>query len=250
MTEIDLLIDLHKEAERQGPGSTSETKRALDLIPIDKFRTLKIADIGCGTGAQTITLAQNTPGSIVAVDFSDVFLKKLKSSIQKLGFQDRVTTLRESMDHLPFKMEEFDIIWSEGAIYNIGFSKGIKEWKKFLKIGGYLAVSELSWITSIRPQELEAYWSQAYPEIDTVSNKIRILEDSGYTPVGHFVLPEYCWTENYYNPLESRFDTFLRKYPENESARKIIESEKEEIQFYKKYKSYYSYGFYVAKRIN
>ena len=29
------------------------------------------------------------------------------------------------MDALPFENEELDLIWSEGAIYNIGFEKGV-----------------------------------------------------------------------------------------------------------------------------
>ena len=62
MTEIELIVDFHKEAERQGPGSPSETIKALNFIKIDKNQKLKIADIGCGSGGQTITLAQNIEG--------------------------------------------------------------------------------------------------------------------------------------------------------------------------------------------
>jgi methylase of polypeptide subunit release factors len=75
MTEIELIINLHLDAERQGPGSPQETKKALDLIELDKSEPLKIADIGCGSGSQTITLAQNTKGLITAVDLFPEFLK-------------------------------------------------------------------------------------------------------------------------------------------------------------------------------
>ena len=46
------------------------------------------------------------------------------------------------MDNLPFQNEELDLIWSEGAIYNIGFERGMNEWNKYLKKGGFIAVSE------------------------------------------------------------------------------------------------------------
>jgi len=49
-----------------------------------------------------------------------------------------------SMDNLSFQNEELDLIWSEGAIYNIGFERGINEWRKFLKPGGFIVVSEAS----------------------------------------------------------------------------------------------------------
>ncbi len=249
MTEIELIIDLHKDAERQGPGSTFETIKALNLIGANKNKNLKIADIGCGSGAQTITLAQNTNGQITAVDIFPKFLEKLDNKAKELGLQNRITTLRKQMEDLPFKNEEFDIIWSEGAIYNMGFKTGIKKWKPYLKTGGFLAVSEISWITNSRPQELEKYWNDEYPQIDTVANKIRILEENGYLPVAHFILPQYCWIDNYYSPMKNRFSAFLAKHKNSELAKNIVDFGTEEIKIYKKYKDYYSYGFYIAKKI-
>ncbi len=122
--------------------------------------------------------------------------------------------------------------------------------EKLFKTGGYLAVSEISWTTNSRPNEVEEHWNNEYPQIDTVSNKIRILEENGYSPVAHFILPQYCWTDNYYKPIENRFSTFLEKYKNSELAKKIVDLEKEEIKIYEKYKDYYSYGFYIAKKIH
>lgn len=79
MTEIELLVDFHKNAERQGPGSFIETMKALNLIGVDKKEALKIADIGCGSGAHTIALAQNTNGQITAVDLFSEFLEKFRT---------------------------------------------------------------------------------------------------------------------------------------------------------------------------
>ena len=55
------------------------------------------------------------------------------------------------MEDLPFDNEEFDIIWSEEAIYNMGFKAGIRKWKDYLKTGGYSPVgyfvlTQNSWI--------------------------------------------------------------------------------------------------------
>ena len=249
MTELELIVDFYKDAERQGPGSSLETLQALSFMNINKDLKLKIADIGCGSGAQTIPLAQNTNGQITAVDLFPAFLNKLNSKAKELGLQDRIITLEKSMEELPFDNEEFDIIWSEGAIYNIGFENGIKKWKSYLKTDGYLAVSEISWITNSRPKELEEYWNKEYPEIDTASNKIRILEENGYSPVGYFILSQKSWIENFYKPMEKRFPTFLEKNNNSEMARNIVEQHKGEIRIYQKYKDYYSYGFYIAKKI-
>jgi ubiquinone/menaquinone biosynthesis C-methylase UbiE len=248
MTELELIIDLHKNSERQGPGSEEETLRALEFMNLSSDRNLKIADIGCGSGGQTITLSQNLNGEIIAVDLFSEFLDELNEKSQKLGLKEKIKTLEKSMDDLPFNNEEFDIIWSEGAIYNLGFENGIKKWKDYLKVGGFLAVSEITWITNSRPKEIEEFWTQEYPEIDTASNKIKILENNGYSLVGYFYLTQNSWIENYYKPMEERFDTFIERNNNSELARKVVKENKFEIDLYLKYKDYYNYGFYIARK--
>jgi len=249
MTEMELLIDFHKDAERQGPGSNEDTLKALGFLSIDNSRQLKVADIGCGSGAQTITLAQNLNAKITAIDLFPEFLEKLNSNAEKLGLQDKINTLQKSMDDLPFAKEEFDIIWSEGAIYIIGFEEGIKQWKEYLKVGGYIALSEITWTTNSRPKEIEEHWNVEYPQIDTASNKIKILEENGFSPVGYFYLPESSWINNYYQPIEDRIDKFLKKHNNSDLAKGIVEAEQNEINKYRKYKDFLSYGFYIAKKV-
>lgn len=249
MTELELLIDFHIEGKRQGPGSDNDTLKALNMINIIKHENIKVADIGCGTGAQTIKVAENINGKIIAIDLFPEFLDILNSNAKKSGISEKVETLEANMENLPFPAEEFDIIWSEGAIYNMGFKKGINYWKKFLKKGGYIALSEITWLTNTRPQEIENHWNFEYPEIGTASEKIRVLEEEGFKPTGYFFLPESSWIGSYYSPAEYRFDSFLKKYNYSDDARNIIEQEKNEISLYKKYKDYFSYGFYVAEKL-
>jgi SAM-dependent methyltransferase len=185
---------------------------------------------------------------ITAVDFIQDFLDLLEGSAENLGLSEKVTTLCRSMDNLPFADEEYDVIWSEGAIYNLGFERGVKEWRRHLKAGGVLAVSEITWITSSRPRELQEYWEREYPEIDVASARIGILEKHGYAPLGYFVLPEHCWLDNYFRPMQDRFEDFLDRNNHSAEARALVEAEKREIELYEKYKAYYSYGFYIARR--
>lgn len=249
MNEMELMMHLHLNNRRQGPGSEETTRLALQLAGIDYNKPYKVADIGCGTGAQTLTLARSLKGEILAIDLFEPFLEKLKERLREEPLSAAVNTMPASMDQLPFEKEELDIIWSEGAVYNIGFEKGVTYWKEFLKKGGILAVSELSWITKDRPADLDAFWNGEYAEMDTVSGKIRILENAGYRVLAHFILPEYCWMENYYLPLLESHPAFIRDFGNQEKAHKIVATDRQEVDFYCKYKDYYSYGFYIAQKL-
>jgi len=249
MEDYQLLIDLHKRAKRQGPGGDDETKKAVDLAMLDPFTPLKIADIGCGTGSSTLQLARLLNAEITAVDFLPAFIEVLKGNAEKERLTQKINPLVCSMDNLQFDDEEYDVIWSEGAIYNIGFEKGINDWKRFLKLGGLLVVSEITWITNDRPVEIQKHWETEYPEISTASSKISILENSGYSPLAYFVLPEHCWLDNYYRPLQNSFSEFLARNADNENAQALVEAEMKEIALYEKYKLNYSYGVYIAKKL-
>ena len=250
MEDYQLLIDLHKRANRQGPGGDAETAMAVEMAMLDRSSPLKIADIGCGTGASALLLAQRLQARITAVDFLQDFLDVLEARAEETGLAEKIAALCCSMDNLSFGDEEFDVIWSEGAIYNIGFEKGVKDWKPYLKAGGLLVVSEITWITGSRPPELQKYWGGEYPEIDVASSKMGILEQNGYSPIAYFILPEHCWLENYYRPMQDGFKDFLDRNGNSEEARAIVAAENREIQLYEKYKAYYSYGVYIARKMD
>ncbi|MDR4507513.1 MAG: methyltransferase domain-containing protein [Candidatus Brocadiaceae bacterium] len=249
MDDYKLLIDLHKQGHRQGPGGDAETEQALNLAMVDRAAPLKVADIGCGTGASALLLARFLNARIMAVDFFEDFLDVLNERAKSMGVADRISTLACSMANLPFTDEELDVIWSEGAIYNIGFEKGVADWRRCLKPGGVLVASEITWITDSRPAELQNHWDSEYPEIDVASAKIRVLEKHGYSPVGYFVLPEHCWLEEYYRPMQARFEDFLNRNGNSEEARAVVAAEQQEIDLYETYKAHISYGVYVARRL-
>ena len=249
MNDFQLLIDLHKRTKRQGPGGDSETRKAMELAMLGASEPLKIADIGCGTGASTMLLAHELNAQVTAVDFLPEFIDILKTRAESEGLIDKISPIVGSMDDLPFEDEEYDVIWSEGAIYNMGFKKGVSDWRRYLKPGGLLVVSEITWTTSERPFEIQKHWESEYPEIGTASSKISILENSGYTPVAYFTLSDHCWLNNYYRPMQNSFSEFLVRNANSEHAQAIVETEKKEISLYEDYKNYFSYGVYIAKKL-
>lgn len=246
--DINLICEYYSNVERQGPGSPEITIKALSFI--ENLNTnSQIVDIGCGSGGQTITLAKNTLGNIIGVDLFPTFIEMLNQNANKLNLQNRLKGIVASMENLPFQEKTFDLIWSEGAIYNIGFDRGLNEWRKFLKTGGYIAVSEVSWFTNKRPSEIDDFWQDAYPEIDTIPNKVVQMQKAGYIPVASFILPEKCWIENFYAPQVKVQENFLKKHVGNKMAEEFIVNQRHETLLYSKYKEFYGYVFYIGKKI-
>ena len=246
--DFEMITEYYSNLERQGPGSPEVTIKALSFID-NLTSESQIVDIGCGSGSQTMVLAENTSGAITGIDLSHTFIDIFLNKSIQFKVQDRVRGVVGSMENLSFENETLDLIWSEGAIYNIGFERGINEWNRFIKHGGYLAVSEASWFTEERPSEIEEYWKDAYPEIDTISNKVSQIQKAGYVPIANFVLPEDCWIKNFYDPQVSVQKEFLKKYAGNKTAEMFVESERHEAKLYNKYKEYYGYVFYIMKKI-
>lgn len=246
--DFELICEYFSSMDRQGPGSPEMTLKALGYID-GLHDESKILDLGCGTGGQTMVIAQNAPGQIVGIDLFERFVNIFNSNASSLKLDHRVKAIIGSMDNLDYQHGEFDLIWSEGAIYNIGFERGLKYWIDFLKRGGSIALTEVAWLTPDRPTEIEQFWQDAYPEIDTVENKVAIMQDAGFEVISTFVLPEYCWEENFYCHQADAQKQFLKNHPNNLSAQDLVENEKHEAELYSKFKAYYGYVFFIGKKL-
>lgn len=243
---MDLLLETHIGLERQGPGSLGTMKQALGFLgPLARFE--KIADLGCGTGGQTMALAECLPGTVTGLDMFPAFIERLGEKAKSKGLEGRVTGVVGQMENLPFRKQEFDLIWSEGAIDNIGFGEGLCHWHDFLKTGGYAAVTCPSWITGERPALVERFWREAGSRLDPVEKNIEIMQKSGYEFVASFVLPEECWTENYFLPREAAIQNLLEKYAHSDIMREYAEMNRQEVRLFREYKQHYGYVFYIGR---
>lgn len=246
--EFQLICAYFSTVKRQGPGSPEVTLKALDFIDNLTAKS-RIADIGCGTGGQTMVLGQHAPGTITGIDLFPRFIELFNQNAVEAGLTDRVKGLVGTMEDLPFEEGELDLIWSEGAIYNIGFERGLEEWRKFLKTGGYMAITEATWFTDERPDEIHTFWQREYPGIDTIPVKVGQMQKAGFLPVASFILPENCWTDHFFAPQVVAQELFLKKYPGDPTAKALVENLRHEAQLYAKYKDFYGYTFFIGKKI-
>lgn len=244
---MHIFFEIHHNNPQEGPGDFASTKRALSLLK-DLPPSPKILDVGCGPGRQTVDLCRMTNGGIVAVDFHQPYVDALRQKSKDLGLMERISVMQADMKNLQFEPQSFDLIWSEGSIYIIGFKAGLEMWKPLLKKGGYIAVTELTWLQFDVPDELKVFMNEEYPQMQDIESNLEDLQVAGYKTVGHFTLPESAWWD-YYRPIKNRVMLLQKKYKNNSSALAILEMEIREIDLYRKYSDYYGYVFYVGQAV-
>jgi ubiquinone/menaquinone biosynthesis C-methylase UbiE len=240
-----IFFEIHHDNPQEGPGDFASTRRAFCLLK-DLPPLPHILDVGCGPGRQTFDLCRLTQGNIVALDFHRPFVDALQRKSKVLGLTQRVTALHGDMGNLQFEPQTFDVIWSEGAVYNIGFKTGLEMWKPLLKRAGYAAVTEVAWLRSDAPDNLKAFWNAEYPQMQDIESNLEDLRAAGYQPLGHFTLPESAWWD-YYRAIENRVLLMKKKYKNNSCAMEVLDTEMREINLYRKYSDYYGYVFFIGQ---
>jgi ubiquinone/menaquinone biosynthesis C-methylase UbiE len=207
----------------------------------------RILDIGCGPGMQTIKLAKLSKGQIDALDNHQPFLDQLDLKIKKEGLTTKIKPVKGDMLNLTYDSNTFDLIWSEGAIFIIGFEKGLREWKRLLTDDGYLVISDLSWLKNNVPAEVKEYLDQFDPNIKTIQGNLDIVKKVGYRLVGFFVLPSESWWTNYYDPILAKLPSLKEKYKSDEEKLRDIACREVEIDMFRKYSEVYGYVFYIVQ---
>jgi ubiquinone/menaquinone biosynthesis C-methylase UbiE len=244
--ELELLFELFAGLKRKAPGSETSTKYALARLgKLPPSPT--IVDMGCGAGASTLVLAAETGGSVTAIDLSESFLDELNRAALAEGLSDNIKTICADMATLPLPDATFDVVWSEGSIYLLGFKTGLQRWRRLLRPHGWMAVTEVSWLTKDRPTEAVEFWEKEYPSIASVEGNVEIMHKSGFESVDHFVLPKEDWSTHFYQPLMERLEQFRSEHPNDASAQAVADAMDREIELWKSCGGSYGYVFYLGR---
>ena len=242
----DISAEILKNLTRKDGLREHYVRRAFSILP--GLNDPRILDIGCGTGISTIELARLSGGQIIAVDIDQSALDELTERVKRLDLIDRVHPMNRSLFSLDFEDVQFDIVWSEGSIFIIGFERGLNAWRRLLKTDGFLVVHEMIWLREDPPEEILEYWKKRYPAITSSEKLVRLIRKCGYRLVGHFPLPEDSWWHEYYSPLEQRIVEFEKKYRDDPHALADLNRHKYEIELYKKYNRWYGSAFFVMQK--
>lgn len=247
MNEDDFFYEIYDNLTQTGPGSDDATRRALGLMG-DLPQHPTIIDFGCGPGRASIVLARETSGHVTAIDIHPPFIDALAERVHRLGLSDRLTPVIGDMADPPLKPAIADLIWSEGAVYFLGFEHGLQRWRDYLKPTGYVAVSELTWTTASPSETALRYWKDLYPGIQSEASNIKALERAGYTLVDTFTLSKEDWSANFYQPLQQRIDSLRATYPHHSLAHKVADREQAEIDLWQVHGDEYGYVFYIGRK--
>jgi len=185
------------------------TRQAFDVLP--PMTGPRILDIGCGSGIPTLELARLCDGEITGIDIDEKALDELRREAERTGVSSRVKTLKCFMTNMEFPDESFDIIWSEGSIFAVGFEKGLREWKRLLKPGGFMVVHD---------------------EEGNRREKLKLVKDCGYKLLGQMILDKNTWRQEYFTPLEQLVNKTLADYDDKEKIPEIVESDRREVEWF------------------
>ena len=222
------------------------TARAWHLLPpLDRP---SILDIGCGRGGPTLQLAELSQGQIWGIDVDMAALRILAHRTSEAGLINRVRPIQGSLFALSFAGQSFDLLWSEGAIWLLGFAPGLRQWRRLLRPGGCLVVHEAIWLRPDPPPEVRAYWQRHYAGISTIPPILDQIPACGYDLLGHFALPEDAWWRAYYAPLERRIQTLRDKYAADPASLALLDAEQRDVDLFKCHQPWYGSAFFVLQR--
>jgi ubiquinone/menaquinone biosynthesis C-methylase UbiE len=202
------------------------TRKAFRMLPqLDKPRIL---DIGCGSGVPTLELARLSRGEVIGIDIDKAALAQFTRKIKEAGLTDRVKARIGSLLNMDFGDERFDIIWSEGSIYAIGFKRGLREWKRFLKSAGFMVIHD---------------------EQGNIKEKLEQISRCGYELLGTFTLSEDVWGKEYFAPLEKWIAGSQTRYADDPEGLDEFHQAQGELDMFKKHPERNRSVYFIIRKI-
>ena len=243
---IEALIKLHSGLDRQGPGDPCFSGFIIDQLPALPGNP-RIADIGCGAGAGALILARKFHSRIKAVDFSREFLDQMMHRARLEGLEAWIDPIECDMGTLDWEPGTIDLLWSEGAAYNIGFEGALKAWRPLMAPNGVAVISEMNYFSNNVPEDVVQYMKHAYPGIKTEAENSILINSSGFRLLAVHRLPSRAWRDNYYDPLCKRISKL--KDSDDQVLQAVIKETEEEMKFFKAHLQELGYSYYIMQAV-
>jgi len=240
---VDLLF---AGMDKLSPGDDSLSLYVLRSLPEHWFEV--VVDAGCGAGRQTMVLASELGTPIQAVDSYQPFFNRLERRAKERGVGHLVQMHCMDMKDIPSVFPTIDLLWSEGAAYNIGFANALTTWAKAIKPNRFAVVSELCWLREQVPDTVREFFRLGYPQMQSVPENISAAETAGYKIFNTYTLPNEAWVKEFYDVLEPRAKSLVNH--SDVAVRDFAIETVKEIEAFKISEDSYGYVFYVLQRSN
>ncbi|MFJ5789682.1 class I SAM-dependent methyltransferase [Lysinibacillus sp. NPDC093197] len=162
------------------PGGIALTK---ELLRAEHIRsTSQILDVGCGTGQTAAFLASQYKAAVTGIDRNSIMVAKAQNRMKKRRLP--VTIIEASIEDIPLRNEQFDLIISESVLSFVNKSKALDEIYRLLKNGGRFIAIEFT-INQLLDEKSKKEIEQFYG-FDTLLMKkdwVALLNNAGFQTI-------------------------------------------------------------------
>ncbi|MFN2113744.1 MAG: class I SAM-dependent methyltransferase [Anaerolineales bacterium] len=126
-------------------GSLDATRELVQRTGIQSGQL--VLDLGCGVGATPVFLAQEIAPRLVGADLIENMLHEARQRALRHQVGDLASFLAADARSLPFRDDCFDVVLLESV--NVFFddkSAALREYARVIKPGGYLGITEMTWL--------------------------------------------------------------------------------------------------------
>jgi len=230
-------------------GGLKATRELIELCHIDRDKY--VLDVGCATGKTACYLAKGYGCRVVGVDILERMIDRSNERAKREDVADIVRFRAADTQDLPFEDNLFDVVIGEFITGLLDDKqRGVKEYLRVTKPGGYVGLNEATWIKTPPPAELVEYLSRTYGvkgEILTSDGWEELLAGTGLRDI----VVRACKVEALSNKRDDVIDLLrvwhraLYLYIRSSAFRRFI---KEALSIPKNLLEYFGYGIYVGRK--
>ncbi len=180
----------------------------------------RVADLCCGTGAASLLMAREYQAVCTGVDRSETLVRTAREASLAQGFQEEVEFIEADARHVDLPSASFDLVLAlGGSLTYIGRGEGLERIRLLLRPGGALLLSDLIYLDSPAPEEVERFIRDQAPDcairslflepavravyeeglfrFETEHSYRQLLALHGYETLFSFHAPESAWNAYY-----------------------------------------------------
>ena len=238
-------------------GGVEATEVLIGLCHISEGKY--VLDIGCGVGVTPCFIARKYGCRVVGVDILEAMVERSRERAKREGVMERVEFRVADAQDLPFEDELFDAVITESVTaFPEDKQKAVNEYVRVTKPGGYVGLSESTWLKVPPPPELVAWAGQdlgANIMPLTSSEWVGLLETAGLreTVVKTYELNVQDESKGILRRygcggLLGVMWRMLSLYVKSPAYRKFVKEARKEGITPKNLDEYFGYGLYVGRK--